>query len=90
MSKTRVFFRPIPGTEVIEGNNRSVKVEKVLQGRKWWMLRWHNCYTKHEKSYGNSYSLIVSGKFFDDDEWIALLNDEKYVFILFGYVPVKL
>lgn len=90
MSKTRVFFRPIPNTEKIEGNNRTVKVEKILQGKKWWMLRWHDCYTKLEEPDGDEYYPIKSGNFFDDDNWKALLADDKYVWVFFQWFPIKL
>lgn len=90
MSKIRTFFRPIPGTEEINGNNRSVKVEKVLQGKKWWMLKWHDCYTKIDEPDGDEYYPIKSGKFFSDDEWKAMCDGEKYVWVFFHCFPVKL
>lgn len=89
MSKTRVWFRPIEGTEVIEGNNRSVKVEKILQGKKWWMLRWHDCYTKVDEK-GMEYLPIKSGYFFDTDEWKTLLEKEKYIWLFYPYFIIKL
>ena len=89
MSNTRVLFRPIEGTEVIEGNNRSVKVEKILQGKKWWMLRWHDCYTKVDEK-GMEYRPIKSGYFIDTDEWKALLEKEKYIWLFYPYFIIKL
>ena len=89
MSNTRVLFRPIEGTEVIEGNNRSVKVEKVLQGKKWWMFRWHDCYTKVDEK-GMEYLPIKSGYFIDTDEWKALLEKEKYIWLFYPYFIIKL
>ena len=90
MSKTRILFRPIPGTEEINGANRSVRVEKVLQGKKWWMLKWRDCYKKRLEPDDDEFYPIKTGKFFSDDEWKAMCDGEKYVWVFFHCFHVKL
>ena len=36
-------------TEEINGTVHTVKAKRVLQGKKWWMFKWHDCYTRFEE-----------------------------------------
>lgn len=90
MSKTRVIFRVIPGTEEVNGTIHTVRAKKVLQGKKWWMLKWHDCYTRQYPPDEDEFYPIATDKLADDENWKKLLNDDKYVWIFFQCFPIKL
>lgn len=88
MSKTKTTIK----TRKIDGKTR---YEKVLQGKKWWMLRWRDCYTCLKEPDGFEYYPITSEDIFDKDEkenkrWQMLLDDEKYVWVFFHWFVVKI
>ena len=88
MSKTRTILRII-STEKTE-DKIIYHCEKVLQGKKWWMLKWRDCYTCLEEHDGFGYYPITSCKNDDDERWKMLLDDDKYVWAFFHWFPVKL
>lgn len=90
MSKTRIILRLIPNTEEINGTVHTVKAKRVLQGKKWWMFKWHDCYTRFEECDGDEYYPITTDKYVDDESWTLRLADDKYVWILFNCIPIKL
>ena len=88
MSKTRTILRVI-SSEEIDGKI-IYHCEKVLQGKKWWMFKWHDCYKRRLEPDEDEFYPIKTEKSLSDEEWKTMRNGDKYVWVFFDCFPVKL